>query len=185
LDPKLKGRLQFIGIVCIFGLPFILGPIAYKFGWFETAVNNKGTLMSPPVHISDYSVEYHVGAFKEDTTWRLLLNKPRCGDECLDLVNMMANTRQALGREKDRVNVMVWNQQLSDINEKLIASYTDLDIGVVGSVTNELAPAIYIVDTHGNIILKYDIQTSVEGMIAQGRDILKDLKKLLKVSRIG
>ena len=44
---------------------------------------------------------------------------------------------------------------------------------------------IFIVDTLGNVVLKFDSTLEREQAIMDSRDILADLRKLLKLSRIG
>ena len=45
--------------------------------------------------------------------------------------------------------------------------------------------AIFIADTLNNVILRYPLQVEQQQAILHSRDILSDLRKLLKLSRIG
>ena len=50
----------------------------------------------------------------------------------------------------------------------------------------QLAPnSVYVSDPLGNVILKYAAPTSDEGVLALGKAMLSDLRKLLKYSRVG
>ncbi len=43
----------------------------------------------------------------------------------------------------------------------------------------------FVADTLGNVILRYPLQTDKEQAILDSRDILSDMRKVLKLSRIG
>ena len=50
---------------------------------------------------------------------------------------------------------------------------------------NQSVNGIFIADTLGNIILRYSLSGEQQQAVMQSRDILADLRKLLKLSRIG
>ena len=50
---------------------------------------------------------------------------------------------------------------------------------------DESTDAIFIVDTLDNIILRYPLQLDKKKAVLHSRDILSDMRKVLKLSRIG
>ena len=44
---------------------------------------------------------------------------------------------------------------------------------------------IYIADPHGNMLMAYPLVAGEQAILMQGKDVLRDLKRLLKVSKIG
>lgn len=78
-----------------------------------------------------------------------------CDSACDESLEPLRRVHDALGREANRVQV----------------------IGL-GSDKTKLEPAIWIVDPLGNLVMRYSTD-------AELKELLEDLKKLLKVSRIG
>jgi ubiquinone/menaquinone biosynthesis C-methylase UbiE len=50
---------------------------------------------------------------------------------------------------------------------------------------DESTDAIFIADTLDNIILRYPLQLDKKQAVLHSRDILSDMRKVLKLSRIG
>jgi len=50
---------------------------------------------------------------------------------------------------------------------------------------DESTVAIFIADTLDNVILRYPLQVEQKQAILHSRDILSDMRKVLKLSRIG
>lgn len=89
-------------------------------------------------------------------SWSILKTQAgACDSECDESLEPLRRVHDALGREASRVQV----------------------IGL-GSDKTKLEPAIWIVDPLGNLVMRYSADTEL-------KELLEDLKKLLKVSRIG
>lgn len=78
-----------------------------------------------------------------------------CDQRCDESLEPLRRVHDALGREANRVQV----------------------IGL-GSDKTQLEPGIWVVDPLGNLVMRYGLETEL-------KELLEDLKKLLKVSRIG
>lgn len=89
-------------------------------------------------------------------SWSILKTQEgACDSACDASLEPLRRVHDALGREANRVQV----------------------IGL-GSDKTKLEPAIWIVDPLGNLVMRYSADTEL-------KELLEDLKKLLKVSRIG
>lgn len=89
-------------------------------------------------------------------SWSILKTQAgACDSACDESLEPLRRVHDALGREANRVQV----------------------IGL-GSDKTKLEPAIWIVDPLGNLVMRYSAD-------AELKELLEDLKKLLKVSRIG
>jgi hypothetical protein len=89
-------------------------------------------------------------------SWSILKTQAgACDSACDASLEPLRRVHDALGREANRVQV----------------------IGL-GSDKTKLEPAIWIVDPLGNLVMRYSADTEL-------KELLEDLKKLLKVSRIG
>lgn len=91
-----------------------------------------------------------------DPNWQVVLaSDASCGD-CRTFSEGLANFHTALGRERNRVTVS--------------------EVSTPGATTT--GPAIWIIDPLGNVVLRFE--PSVNPTL-----ILNDLKKLLKLSKVG
>ena len=92
----------------------------------------------------------------------------------------------ALGKESDRAQALVVTTPSSD--QAAIDALTDYPFVETLSVTSPTALAsssVYIVDTQNNAMLFYEIKDDRKDAVMESRNMLADMRKLLKLSRIG
>ncbi|GAB2688111.1 hypothetical protein [Aliiglaciecola aliphaticivorans] len=170
----------------VFVLPVVLAYLALTFDWFNKGATNKGELITPPLDLSAVVAE-------REPLWRLLFIMPQdCGQGCENALYSLNQIWVALGKESDRVEPLVLTHQkseqieLTDMQRHPNIKVLKTDEQNVNNLfKDESADGIFIADTLGNVILKYPIKQQQEDAIQQSRDILADLRKLLKLSRIG
>ncbi len=91
-----------------------------------------------------------------------------------------------LGREAGRASHAIAAAQPlnSDYEARLTREYPQLqryplDLAMFTKATgDQAAPQLWIIDPHGNLVLRYDPSV-------KGKDLLNDLRHLLKLSNIG
>lgn len=198
---KKKNRFTVVAFLGLFTLPIIIAWAAYFSGWFEDVnTTNKGEWVTPIVELEDlhplYSDDTPV-KLQPGETWKLILpaEVSQCQNDqtdsiCLVNLYLIGQTHMALGKDSERLERILFNgsarydeQQLQALKQR----FTDL------KVLNSRSPAtailakdyIYIADPLGNIILRYPLVESQQAVPLKGKDILKDLKNLLKLSRLG
>jgi hypothetical protein len=72
------------------------------------------------------------------------------------------------------------------LKEKQNMRLLDTDLKSVRQVFKDNnTDAIFVADTLDNVILRYPLQIDKEQAILDSRDILSDMRKVLKLSRIG
>ena len=197
---KKGNRITIVGFFAIFTLPILAAWAAYFSGWFEGVnTTNNGEWVKPIISFSESNPVYSDGATyvtKPGEKWKLIIpaKVSDCQNEetdinCLVNLFLMSQTHTSLGKNIDRVEKVLFNglneysdEQLKALQER----FTDLKIvNSSESAVRELpANYIYIADPLGNIMLRYSVVNSREEMPLKGKDILKDLKKLLKLSRL-
>ncbi|MDT4860191.1 hypothetical protein FQZ97_947370 [compost metagenome] len=119
-------------------------------------------------------------------TWQLLVTAPGgCLEDCQQLVYVARQIHIGLGRDASRANhALAVTEVPADYAVKLEQEYPQLkrhglDGTAYGKATGNLGGAqLWIVDPHGNLVLRYDGKT-------RGKQILNDLRHLLKLSNIG
>lgn len=184
---KKNNRSMMLLLAAVFILPVLLAKLALDNGWFNQAATNKGELISPPV---DMSV---LQASQQEPKWKLIYVLPEvCGIDCENALYSIAQVRSALGKESDRAEVVVITHeksnlaQLTLLREKKNTRLLATDLKSLQQVFKEnTTDGIFIADTLDNVILRYPLQIEQEQAVLHSRDILSDMRKVLKLSRIG
>ena len=123
----------------------------------------------------------------DEQRWQLLVTAPSaCAAECRQLVYLARQLQIGLGRDASRASHALASALPigADYDAKLKAEYPQLqryplDLTTFGKAAAAPGEAqLWIVDPHGNLVLRYD--TTVKG-----KDLLNDLRQLLKLSNIG
>ena len=173
-------------MVAVFVLPVILAFMALKMDWFNKASTNRGELLQPVIEAAELLEQ-------SDIKWHLLYVIPKiCDQACENAIYSVTQIYQATGKESDRVSklfIQTENSSLSAVEniKKLHGAFllqkSQENVNEVFKKTG--INAIFISDTLHNIVLRYPVTEVQEEAIMDSRNILADLKKLLKLSRIG
>ncbi|BAN45788.1 hypothetical protein PCA10_00560 [Metapseudomonas resinovorans NBRC 106553] len=181
--PRRRGRIQLLLILMVVIGPMLLATAMYKFSfWVPEGRSYHGTLIGNGQTLADLGVQGEAAG----DTWRLLVTAPaNCEADCQELVYMARQIHIGLGRDASRAtHALAANAIPADYDEQLRRDYPrlerhGLDAAAYGKATEDLGGArLWIVDPHGNLVLRYD------GGI-KGKQILNDLRHLLKLSNIG
>ncbi|MBT1451447.1 hypothetical protein KJ365_11210 [Glaciecola sp. XM2] len=183
---KKAGKLSFILLIIAFIVPVIMAKIALENDWFNKASTNRGQLLDPIIEAQDLLQ----GA---ETKWHFLYVIPAmCDAACDNAIYSINQVKTAIGRESDRVNAVFIATETSDqsaltkiaeISATQVLQQQKENVNKV--FKDESVNAIFIADTLNNIVLKYPNTPDEEQAIMDSRDMLADIKKLLKLSRIG
>jgi hypothetical protein len=185
--PKKNNKALILLFVAAFVLPVILAKLALDNGWFNQAATNKGELITPPL---DMRLLNQTDA---EPKWKLLYVLPQvCAAECENALYSIAQVHSALGKHADRAEALVIANPMSDpsqvtklTQQKQIRLVT-VEAKVLQQVFNQTSTdGIFIADTLDNVILRYPLQNNKEQAVQHSRDILADMRKVLKLSRIG
>ena len=154
----------------------------------EWSTTNYGTFVDPIISINDINIENSLGEkFNSNVfngRWTLVYYlKDNCLDDCLKNIYLLRQIHAALGKDMNRLQRVLISK--SEFDNDISESYPGLTIiknkpdklsGLINSISSKTS--ILLVDPLGNVILRYDDQF-------EGKKLLKDIKKLFKLSRIG
>ena len=169
-----RNRMQLIGIMLI---GFITLGTSYGVFYFAKTgggwgTTNHGEFVTP--HTTTAQLGWQVEG--DQQRWWLWMVAAQCDAGCRDQVQKMQALHKLLNRDVDRlrrgytggsgVARPVWLEQYP-----ALAPVSVRDRGAVDD-------GIYIVDPNGNLVFYYPLDVDP-------KSVLKDLKKLLKVSQIG
>ena len=198
---KRKNRITMLLLLAVFALPVIIAYTAYFGGWFnQVATSNRGQLLTPVIDftaMNSLSLQDEKVPFEIGSPWRMIL--PITSSECLESegvdgcllsIYIMGQAHQALGKEQERVKRSLYTAGFELSDEKvaeLQERFVELEIihgeQLAGSQLSD--GFIYIADPLGNIMMRYPLITEKADAFVKGKDLLRDLKKLLRLSRIG
>ena len=177
-----KGRWQLILILLMVIGPMVLATLMYKWQfWVPDNRSDHGEM------IGNGQTRADIGVQADEERWQLLVTAPAaCAADCQQLVYLARQLQIGLGRDASRAShALASAQPVSAAYEaKLKAEYPQLrrlPLDLPTFKQNAAAPGdaqLWIVDPHGNRVLRYDARV-------KGKDLLNDLRHLLKLSNIG
>lgn len=185
---KLAPRAKLMLLAALFLVPVGASLFAYHFLRPEPTANY-GELLLPPAGIAEHPLTRLDGSvflFSEmRERWILVASDSgACGSECAAKVHAMRQVRLALGRNASRVARVFVVDDLAAPDPEAFAPIEDLVIALTPrglilppGAANDRA-YIYLVDPHGNVMMRWPANPQMRGM-------LKDLERLLKASQIG
>lgn len=192
----LKSRLTLVGLIATFIVPLLLAMVLYARLdiWSPSTFVNHGKLMDPVGPLSFFSMEDASGRVYSQADiegrWTMIyLAESDCRIECQSQLFKMRQARAMLGRDLVRVqNVYI------ALGDEAFASIQSTDErfskfiqgrvpdgqrrSLLNAFRTEAGGHFYLIDPLGNLVLDYDQNSTTKG-------IVKDLKRLLKVSNIG
>lgn len=179
---RLRGRLQLLLILAMVIGPMVLASLMYKFQfWVPEGRSYHGQL------IGNGQSREQLGVQSAETRWQLLVTSPQdCSHECQQLVYLARQVQIGLSRDASRASHALASATAlaPDYSARLARHYPrlerlDLDLARYRALTDGLEGAhLWIVDPHGNLVLRYDATVD-------GKALLNDLRQLLKLSNIG
>ena len=177
-----RGRLQLILILLVVVGPMLLATGMYKFQfWVPDSRSYHGEMIGNGQSRAD------LGVSADEQRWQLLVSTPKdCGLDCQQLVYLARQIQVGLGRDASRAShALATTQPLSaDYQARLEREYPQLQRYPLNLMKYEATSQgkqdaqLWIVDPHGNLVLRYDARV-------KGKDLLNDMRHLLKLSNIG
>lgn len=193
-------RKKFVVIVCLFLLPLLVSFVVYKTlpdGYKPKSMSNHGQLLEPIYTLKEFKQLTITGqsfANKEiEKVWTLVhLIHGQCLEECSKMLYNTRQTRLLLSKNVDRVQrvAVLMNVEQNSSVDKMWQSHPDLTVllGFAGGVGYQVQTAVagavnrpfsvFLLDPLGNLMMEFPQQLEPKLM-------LRDLKKLLKLSHIG
>jgi hypothetical protein len=182
LNPR-RGRLQLLLILAATIGPILLATAMYKWQfWVPESRSYHGELLGGGQSRAELGV-----AAQDEQRWQLLVTAPEdCAADCQQLVYLARQIQIGLGRESSRASHGLANAApLSEAYQaQLQREYPQLGRFALERqrydqlLKGNPAVQLWIIDPHGNLVLRYDAK-------ANGKNVLTDLRLLLKLSNIG
>ena len=179
-NPKLVLLLLMIILLGPFGFAVML---IQKGNTHQFRLSNHGDLITPPKDI--HSIATMQNQKLDGKWWLVYVPSDKCELACEDVLYDMRQIKTALGKNSERLGKLIITQgncnkycdpQLKQNKSKLVK--VKLSTQEHSALFNSTADGLYIIDPRGYLMMHYEIDTPP-------KDILTDLKRLLKISKIG
>src|SRR5262245_40206413 len=188
-EQRRRGRRTALVILAFCAAPTVAAWLAY-FVWQPQSRTNYGELVAPRL-LPDTELRLLDGSpfrlSKLRGKWLLLqIDSAGCGAPCRSRLVTMRQARLALGKDAERVERVWLLADPADPDAGLLREHPGLVVarasrGVLAEdfpASSNPASTIFVVDPRGNLMLRFPGDPD-------GRKMLKDLSRLLRVSRIG
>lgn len=176
-------KLPLIIILALPLLGLMLAIVTYALRLGPEAQTNQGILLSPTLQLDALGIPLQQEG-QQQTLWRLIyVRMGACETHCQQRLDGLNRLHQALGKHRDRVAPVAITHSGAQLPEPLTWMGASIDTTRIQSALasqgcSPTLDCVMIADPLGNIMLLYtDAHTD--------RQILHDLKQLLKYSNIG
>ena len=179
-SPKKSGAKPLILLFLVFVLPVAAAKIVLSLDLYQGGATNKGELL--PIGTSYQSLKMDNPKPRE---WQLLYLLPnKCDQQCQDHLYILQQSHIALGRDQDRVHTLILLSQDSDLHA--LTAYKFETAKANDAMIKMLdRQQMIVVDPLGSLVMRYPAVNGIDKQIMQGKPLIADLRKMLKLSRVG
>jgi hypothetical protein len=191
-DPRARGRRKLLVVAAIFFVPVIAAFALYYGQWRPAGSSSKGELITParPLEVAGLRQPDGTPESAQALTgkWTLIyIGDGACDADCRNALVFARQSRLALNNEMTRVQrvfLATGNCCAQDYFAAEHAGLIVLDASspeaakFLAQFPPARAQSLFIVDPLGNLMMRHDSSHTT-------KDLLGDLKKLLKLSHIG
>ena len=188
LEAVRRSRMKLLLIAGIVVIPILTAYtiMFFKPEWIPTGTTNNGTLVSPSVSITALPSAESLPA-----KWILMHPTPgTCDLTCQEMLYLSRQVHTALGKETSRVErYLVTREDISAEYAELLEAehnvmgHLRLKPGELEGLLPDIKDLyqqqyVLLIDPNGNIMMYYSLEQS-------GKPMMRDLKHLLRISKIG
>ncbi len=179
-SPDRKNKKALIALIAVFALPVIAAKLVLSLNLYDGASTNKGELL--PAELA-----YDALGMKnpKPQKWQLIFLLPEhCTQACRQQLFLIKQTHTALGRERDRVEPVVLLSNNSDQSALISLQFTTATASE--QLRQQLnGQQIIIADPLGKLVTRYELKADERQRLLQGKAMMNDLRKMLRLSRVG
>jgi hypothetical protein len=193
-DARPRGQRNVLLVASIFFVPVIVVFALYYGGlWSPSGTSAKGELIHParPLEVAGLRLPDGKPAGIEafQGKWSLIyIGDGACDEACRTALTYGRQTRLAAGKDMDRVQRLFittancCNQEYLDREQQglvLLDASSPETQKLLAQFPGDRVKSLFVVDPLGNLMMRHDATQVIN------KDLLTDLKKLLKLSHIG
>ncbi|MCL1056548.1 hypothetical protein L2729_00900 [Shewanella gelidimarina] len=179
-SPQKNGKKILLLLCLAFAIPVIAAKVILSFELYNGGATNKGELLNVGINYQSLDMPN-----PQPQEWQLIYQLPTiCDNTCKDRLYILQQSHTALGRNQDRVHTIIMLNEHSDLAALETFDFVTAtpNLALSKLLNNQ---EFIIVDPLGSMVMSYPITTDHQAQIMQGKAIIADLRKMLKLSRIG
>ncbi|WP_261817865.1 hypothetical protein [Vibrio gallicus] len=175
-----SGRYKLVALLALFVIPVIAAKLILYMHWYEAGATNKGNLIEPRVTFKQLGIVNPI-----PDSWQLVFIVPSsCDAVCKERWYLLNQSRVALGAYAERVQIALyasdssdleWVNSLADKQHLLMLPARELPV---------VEQDYLLVDPLGQWVIRYP-EVQVEKAVSQSKGLISDVRKILKLSRVG
>lgn len=175
-----QGRLKLLALLLVFALPVIAAHLILNLGWYHSGVTNKGELIEPRFTFADAGLVNPV-----PQSWQLVFVVPEiCDETCQQRWYLLKQSYIALGAYSERVTVSLYISNTSDMTW-LTQNAQTYPVLLLPEQPLPISDQDYVlIDPLGQWVMRYP-EVGDSGLVAQNKGLIADVRKILKLSRVG
>ena len=177
-------RKQLYFVLGLFIAPIVAAQLVLTNGWYQGAATNNGELLTSPLQLTN-----------SPQAWLLLYNPPaNCAQVCKQSLWQIKQVHTLLSAEGERLQrqvvkdvAMLGEQAYANAAPTIRQQYPAMRLLAADQIATEslVSDSLYLVDPQGNIFMRYQFTGQQQTASQVSAGLLSDLKRLLKVSKIG
>ncbi|MCG9698045.1 hypothetical protein [Shewanella sp. Isolate11] len=177
---KYKNTKPLLLLLLVFVLPVIGAKVVLSMNLYHGGATNKGELLDPNTSYQSLAMTNPL-----PKSWQIIYLLPKqCDSQCQNRLYILHQSHIALGRDQDRVIPIILLQQDSDISA--LGSFDFNTANISPQLAGLMAQQqLIIVDPLGALVMRYQQVDDKQQQILLGKAMVADLRKMLKLSRVG
>ncbi|MCT8862118.1 MULTISPECIES: hypothetical protein [Shewanella] len=180
MDSQQTAKYRALGLLLLaFIAPVVIAKLVLSMHWYQGGSTNYGELISPETSYTSLGLNN-----PQPKEWQLLYLLPaKCDEACRERLYILRQSHTALGPDQARVEPLILVNPDSDLNA--LTSFNFNTQPASQSLSQWLdQQQLIIVDPLGALVLRYPQVQGKAAHLAQGKALVADLRKLLKLSRV-
>ncbi|GAM72172.1 hypotehtical protein [Vibrio sp. JCM 19236] len=175
-----NGRIKLLALLALFVIPVIAAKVILYMNWYEGGATNKGTLIEPRFTFEQAGLSNPI-----PESWQLVFIVPEvCDSVCEERWYLLNQSKIALGAYSERVEVALYVSTSSDA-KWVEALEIEHKVLVLPEQELPIADQDYLlVDPLGQWVIRYP-EVDSEQAVSQSKGLISDVRKILKLSRVG
>lgn len=177
---QVKTKSRALGFLLLaFIAPVVLAKLVLSLHLYHGGATNHGELISPETSYASLGLDK-----PKPEEWQVLYLLPsQCDETCHERLYILRQSHIALGKDQTRVEPLILVQPNSDLSALAQFSFNTAPINP--ALVNWLdGQQLIIVDPLGSLVLRYPRVQGRDAQLTQGKALVADLRKLLKLSRV-
>ena len=170
----IKKNKALLAIMIILITPVIAAKLFVVNKWYQEGKTNKGILLTQDINYKKLNAVNSNQGY-----WQIgYMLQDNCNYICKNKIKILKNAIKALGREQNRVKLTLLTNKKNPLNN----SFKEQVIAINRN-ENIKQNNIFIIDPLGKFVLKYVFHNN--NQLQESGNMLKDLRKLMKLSKVG